>query len=148
MATAAAKAPLKATTSPAPAGDGALDAVPAHWDDLAGFVRYLEQRGELRRITQELDPVLEISALAQLAVRAGGPALLFERVKGSRYPLLINTYATRRRVSWALGVPDLDEHARAIFDLVRSPPPRPRRSATPPARRWWRPTSTSGSCRS
>ncbi|HTB56445.1 MAG TPA: UbiD family decarboxylase domain-containing protein, partial [Polyangia bacterium] len=123
MATAAAKASGKATTLPSPAGDGATDSVPAHWDDLATFVRYLEQRGELRRITQEIDPVLEISALAQRSVRAGGPALLFERVKGSRYPLLINTYATRRRISWALGVPDLDEHARAIFDLVRSQPP-------------------------
>ena len=101
------------------ATDGASGAVPAHWDSLAAFVRYLEQRGELRRITREIDPVLEVSALAQRAVRAGGPALLFERVKGSRYPLLINTYATRRRISWALGVPDLDEHARAILDLVQ-----------------------------
>ena len=121
MSTAAAKSTRK--TIAASADDDATESVPAHWDDLAGFVRYLEQRGELRRITQEIDPVLEISALAQRAVRAGGPALLFERVKGSRYPLLINTYATRRRVSWALGVPDLDEHARAIFDLVRSQPP-------------------------
>ena len=56
-------------------------------------------------------------------MRAGGPALLFERVKGSRFPLLINTYATRRRMSWALGVDDLDEHARTIGDLVKSQPP-------------------------
>ena len=67
--------------------------------------------------------MLEVSALAQQAVRAGGPALLFERVKGSRFPLLINTYATRRRISWALGVPDLEEHARAILALVKSQPP-------------------------
>ncbi|HVV48964.1 MAG TPA: menaquinone biosynthesis decarboxylase [Polyangia bacterium] len=107
----------------APSAGGSTEAVPAHWDDLAGFVRYLEQRGELRRVKQELDPVLEISALAQQAVRAGGPALLCERVKGSRFPLLINTYATRRRMSWALGVPDLDEHARAILALVKSQPP-------------------------
>ncbi|HEY6477897.1 MAG TPA: menaquinone biosynthesis decarboxylase [Polyangia bacterium] len=104
-------------------GSATSDTVPAHWDDLAGFVRYLEQRGELRRITQEIDPVLEVSALAQQAVRAGGPALLCERVKGSRYPLLINTYATRRRISWALGVADLDEHARAILALVKAQPP-------------------------
>ena len=128
MSSAAAKAPQTSTKTatalpPAPGDEGSTDSVPSHWDDLGTFVRYLERRGELRRITQELDPVLEISALAQRAVRAGGPALLFERVKGSRFPLLINSYATRRRVSWALGVPDLDEHARAIFDLVRSQPP-------------------------
>jgi 4-hydroxy-3-polyprenylbenzoate decarboxylase len=100
-------------------GDGA----PAHWEDLASFVRFLEQRGQLKRITREVDANLEISAIAQQVMRAGGPALLFERVVGSRFPLLINTYATRQRVSWSLGVADLDEHARAILDLVRSQPP-------------------------
>ncbi|HSS39114.1 MAG TPA: UbiD family decarboxylase, partial [Polyangia bacterium] len=99
------------------------EAIPASWDDLASFVRYLESRGELRRVSREIDPVLEISALAQRAVRADGPALLFEHVKGSRYPLLINTYATRQGMSWALGVGDLDEHARAILALVKSQPP-------------------------
>jgi 4-hydroxy-3-polyprenylbenzoate decarboxylase len=124
MATAPAISGAAAAADPsADARDGATDAVPAHWDSLTTFVRYLEQRGELRRITQEIDPVLEVSALAQRVVRAGGPALLFERVKGSRYPLLINTYATRRRISWAMGVADLDEHARAIHDLVKTQPP-------------------------
>jgi 4-hydroxy-3-polyprenylbenzoate decarboxylase len=98
-------------------------AVPAHWDDLAEFVRFLEARGELRRITREIDPVLEVSEIAQRVVHAGGPALLFERVKGSRFPLLINTYATRRRMSWALGVGDLEEHARDIGELVKAQPP-------------------------
>jgi 4-hydroxy-3-polyprenylbenzoate decarboxylase len=112
-------APASADAEPAVS----TEAVPAAWDDLAAFVRFLEARGELRRVTREVDPVLEISALAQQAVRRGAPALLFERVKGSRHPLLINTYATRRRMSWALGVNDLDEHARAILALVKSQPP-------------------------
>src|SRR3954468_14637932 len=97
--------------------------VPPHWPDLRTFVRFLEERGELRRISREIDPVLEVSEIAQRVMRAGGPALLFERVRGSRFPLLINTYATRRRMSWALGVADLDEHARAIGALVKSQPP-------------------------
>ena len=96
---------------------------PAHWEDLSSFVRFLEQRGQLKRITRAVDPVLEVSAIAQQVMRAGGPALLFERVGDSPTPLLINTYATRQRVSWALGVADLDEHARAILDLVKSQPP-------------------------
>src|SRR5262245_20094971 len=102
-----------------PAGKG----VPGHWDDLASFVRFLEERGELRRVAREADPVLEVSEIAQRVMRANGPALLFERVKGSSYPLLINTYATRRRISWALGVGDVEEHARAIASLVKSQPP-------------------------
>src|SRR4029079_9760913 len=98
------------------------EAVPAHWNGMADFVRFLERHGELKRISREVDPYLEVSEIAQRVVRAGGPALLFERVKGSRFPLLINTYATRRRMSWALGVADLDVHARAISQLVRSQP--------------------------
>jgi 4-hydroxy-3-polyprenylbenzoate decarboxylase len=100
-----------------------VSGVAAHWGDLREFVRFLEENGELRRVTREIDPVLEVSEIAQRVMRAGGPALLFERVRGSRYPLLINTYATRRRMSWALGVNDLDEHARAIAGLVKSQPP-------------------------
>src|SRR5215467_12924257 len=97
--------------------------VAAHWDDLRTFVRFLEEHGELRRVSREIDPVLEVSEVAQRVMRAGGPALLFERVKGSRFPLLINTYATRRRMSWALGVGDLEEHARDIGELVKAQPP-------------------------
>ncbi len=102
---------------------GAAVSVPAHHDGLREFVRLLEERGELRRIRQEVDPVLEITEISQRVMRAGGPALLFENVKGSRFPLLINTYATRRRMSWALGVSDLEEHARTIGELVKSQPP-------------------------
>src|SRR5262249_53331722 len=97
-----------ATEASEPGGKG----LPGHWDDLGSVVRFLEERGELRRVAREVDPVLEVSEIAQRVMRAGGPALLFERIKGSSYPLLINTYATRRRVSWALGVGDLEEHAR------------------------------------
>ena len=112
--------PASAAEKPADKSD---PAIPAHWNGMADFVRFLERHGELKRIGREVDPYLEVSEIAQRVVRAGGPALLFERVKGSRFPLLINTYATRRRMSWALGVSDLDEHARAIGDLVKSQPP-------------------------
>ena len=86
-------------------------------------MRFAETNGELRRVTREIDPVLEVSEIAQRVMRAGGPALLFENIKGSRFPLLINTYATRKRMSWALGVDDLETHARTIADLVKSQPP-------------------------
>ncbi|MEA2700321.1 MAG: 4-hydroxy-3-polyprenylbenzoate decarboxylase, partial [Myxococcales bacterium] len=103
--------------------DVPFDAVPAHHDNLRDFVRLLESRGELRRITRQVDPYLEITEISQRVMRAQGPALLFENVKGSAFPLLINTYATRRRMSWALGVPDLEIHARSISELVKAQPP-------------------------
>ena len=97
--------------------------IPAHFDSLRDFVRFLEARGQLRRVQREIDPVLEVSEIAQRVMRAGGPALLFENIKGSRFPLLINTYATRERMSWALGVDDLSQHATTIAELVKAQPP-------------------------
>ena len=97
--------------------------VPSHFDSLREFVRFLDARGQLHRIKREIDPVLEVSEIAQRVMRSGGPALLFEKIKGSRFPLLINTYATRQRMSWALGVEDLSAHATTIAELVKAQPP-------------------------
>src|ERR1019366_10473243 len=88
------------------------------WDGLGAFVRALEERGELVRIRRRVDPRLEIAAIADRVRKAQGPALLFEDVPGARFPLLINAYGSRRRMSMALGVDDLEEHARAIPHLV------------------------------
>jgi 4-hydroxy-3-polyprenylbenzoate decarboxylase len=77
------------------------------WDGLGTFVRALEERAELVRIRTRVDPNLEVSAIADRVMKAGGPALLFEDVAGSSYPLLINAYGSRRRMSMALGVEDL-----------------------------------------
>jgi 4-hydroxy-3-polyprenylbenzoate decarboxylase len=59
--------------------------------DLREFIKRLEKEGELKRITADVDPVLEITEITQRVTRAGGPALLFEKPKGSVHPLLINT---------------------------------------------------------
>ncbi len=93
------------------------------WDGLGAFVRALEERGELVRVTRPLDGRLEVAAIADRVMKAGGPALLFEAVSGSRFPLLINAYGSRKRMSLALGVDDLEEHARAIAGLVHSQAP-------------------------
>ncbi len=71
-------------------------------DDLQSFLRVLEQNGELQRVTCEVDPVLEITGIATRTVREQGPALLFENVKGSPYPLAINVLGSMRRVELAL----------------------------------------------
>ncbi|CAN5925646.1 hypothetical protein BH11MYX4_BH11MYX4_22070 [soil metagenome] len=94
------------------------------YDGLRAFVETLEREGELVRVRREVDPNLELAEIADRTMKAGGPALLFENVKGSRFPLLINGYGSRRRMSRALGVADLEEHARAIEQLVHTRAPK------------------------
>ncbi len=67
------------------------------YDDLRDFVRALEKRGELKRISFEVDPHLEITEFADRSVKTGGPALLFEKPKGSEIPVLINAFASAER---------------------------------------------------
>jgi len=86
--------------------------------DLREFLRALEQHGELKRIRFEVDPVLEITEFADRAVKQGGPALLFERPKGSQIPVLINAFASRRRMELALEVSSLDQIADRIAELL------------------------------
>jgi 4-hydroxy-3-polyprenylbenzoate decarboxylase len=93
------------------------------WDGMGAFVRALERRADLVRIRRRVDPKLEISAIADRVTKAGGPALLFENVAGSRFPLLINAFGSRARMSLALGVEDLEDHARAIAELVQTRAP-------------------------
>lgn len=82
--------------------------------DLREFISKLEKEGELRRIRGEVDPVLEITEITDRVTKAGGPALLFEKPKGSRHPLLINMLGTARRVNLALEVNHADEVAARI----------------------------------
>jgi 4-hydroxy-3-polyprenylbenzoate decarboxylase len=88
------------------------------FDDLRGFIRALEKTGELKRIPFEVDPYLEITEFADRSVKRGGPALLFERPKGSRIPVLINAFASHRRMEIALGVSSMGEIAARISGLL------------------------------
>lgn len=85
---------------------------------LGDFVAAIEARGELRRIKVEVDPILEITEIADRVMRSNGPALLFERVKGSSYPLLINAMGTEGRMALALGAKSLDEKGAEIESLI------------------------------
>ncbi|HEX8792392.1 MAG TPA: menaquinone biosynthesis decarboxylase [Polyangiaceae bacterium] len=93
------------------------------WDGMGAFVRALEERGELVRVRKPVDARFEVAAIADRVVKQGGPALLFENVPGARFPLLINAFGSRARMSLALGVEDLEEHARAIEALVHTKAP-------------------------
>lgn len=95
--------------------------------DQRAFVRALEGAGELRRITAQVDPYLEITEIADRVVKQGGPALLFENVKGSPYPLLINPLGTARRVEIALGRTPTEIGAMLLGLAESAMPPSPRR---------------------
>lgn len=96
------------------------------FDNLQDFVKHLEKNGELHRITVEVDPVLEVTEIATRSLQLGKPALLFERVKGSKYPLIINTLASEKRIELALGKhPDeLGEELLTFAERVIPPSPR------------------------
>jgi 4-hydroxy-3-polyprenylbenzoate decarboxylase len=89
--------------------------------DLREFVRKLEKEGELQRVRAEVDPILEITEITQRIARdpnrkpnSVGPALLFEKPKGSKYPLLVNAFGSIRRMELAFEVDRLDEVADRI----------------------------------
>src|SRR5215472_3132000 len=88
------------------------------FDDLRAFVRALETHGELKRISFEVDPVLEIAEFADRSVKTGGPALLFEKPKGSKIPVLINAFASMRRMEIALEVSSVEEIAGRISEFL------------------------------
>lgn len=73
----------------------------------------------LRRVTAEVDPVLEITEIADRVTKAGGPALLFERPTGFSIPVLINTFGTRERMCLALDCESLDEIAQRVKALIK-----------------------------
>lgn len=76
--------------------------------DLRQFISYLEQQGELIRITQSVDPYLEMTEISDRTLRAQGPALLFENPKGYQTPVLCNLFGTPKRVAMGMGQDSVD----------------------------------------
>jgi 4-hydroxy-3-polyprenylbenzoate decarboxylase len=76
--------------------------------DLRDFIKLLEIEGELVRIRSEVDPYLEVTEISDRTLRQGGPALLFENLKGSNIPLLANLFGNTRRIALAMGQEDLE----------------------------------------
>ncbi len=90
---------------------------------LREFLDRLDRAGELVRVTDPVDPVLEMAALADRAAKQGGPALLFENPRSGKLPVAMNLFGTRRRTSWALSTSDFEEHAEALRALLHMAPP-------------------------
>jgi 4-hydroxy-3-polyprenylbenzoate decarboxylase len=93
----------------------------AVYSNVGEFVDRLRRDGELREISARVDPRYEITEIADRCVKSagGGPALLFTNVAGSRYPVLINAFASERRMALALGVQALDELAGKVSGLLK-----------------------------
>ncbi|MDQ2983000.1 MAG: menaquinone biosynthesis decarboxylase [Actinomycetota bacterium] len=91
--------------------------------DLRSWIALLEREGELVRVTAEVDPHLEVTEIVDRTVKGGGPALLFEKPKGSEHPLLINQFGTERRMCLAFGVERLDDVAQRLEDVLEMQPP-------------------------
>lgn len=85
--------------------------------DLREFLDFLEKRGELKRITTEVDPYLEMTEISDRVLRNAGPALLFENPKGFRTPVLCNLFGTERRVAYGMGREEV-AHLRDIGKLL------------------------------
>jgi len=87
------------------------------YPDLRAFIADLEKRGLLKRIQTEVNPALEVTAIADDVLRAGGPALLFEHVTGSDMPLLANLFGTEERIALGMGRESVDE-LRQLGELL------------------------------
>lgn len=95
--------------------------------DLRDFIAFLEKRGQLKRIQAEVDPVLEITEISDRTLKKGGPALLFENVKGSSIPVLTNLFGTPERVALGMGqesVEALREVGKLLAFLKEPEPPK------------------------
>src|ERR1700736_3474148 len=88
------------------------------YSDLREFIAALEKNNELKRISCEVDPYLEMTEFADRAVKSGGPALLFEKPKGSSIPVLINSFASMRRMELALEVDSVESIAQRIYEFL------------------------------
>ena len=97
------------------------------YKDLRDFLAKLESQGELKRITTEIDPHLEMTEICDRVLKAGGPAILFENPKGHNIPVLGNLFGTPRRVAMGMGqesVSALREVGELLAALKEPEPPK------------------------
>jgi 4-hydroxy-3-polyprenylbenzoate decarboxylase len=95
--------------------------------DLRDFLGALERSGELKRVAEPVSARLEMTAVSDLVLRAGGPALLFERVAGYKFPALTNLFGTPKRVALGMGateVGELRDVGRLLASLKEPDPPK------------------------
>ncbi len=97
------------------------------YKDLRDFIRILEEKGQLKRVTKEIDTNLEMTEISDRTLRAGGPAILFENPKGHTVPVLANLFGTPERVALGMGqesVESLREVGKLLAYLKEPEPPK------------------------
>ncbi|MDN5751758.1 MAG: 4-hydroxy-3-polyprenylbenzoate decarboxylase [Nitrosospira sp.] len=97
------------------------------YKDLRDFIAQLENQGELKRITADIDPHLEMTEICDRVLKAGGPAILFEKPRGHTIPVLGNLFGTPRRVAMGMGqesVEALREVGKLLAYLKEPDPPK------------------------
>lgn len=88
------------------------------YKDLQDFLKQLDKSGELKHIGAELDPYLEIAEVTDRVSKKFGPALYFDKVKGSKFPVLTNMYGSYKRMNLALDSENLDALGERIHEYL------------------------------
>src|SRR5882672_3887721 len=94
--------------------------------DLRDFVSQLERLGKLQKVADPVSPALEMTAIGDKLLRAGGPAVLFTRPAGYKIPCLINLFGTPERVAMGMGADapaELRDVGRLLASLKEPDPP-------------------------
>jgi len=94
-----------------------------NFKDLRQFITFLKEKRELTVVRVPVEPELEITEIADRMIKQSGPALLFESVKGSQFPLVINLFGSFKRAAWALGVEDLHDLPDKLNRFIPYAPP-------------------------
>ena len=95
--------------------------------DLRLFLKVLEEKGQLQRISALVDPDLEIAEIANRMLQKGGPGLLFENVKGASFPVAVNLLGTVERICWAMNMQrpeELEVLGKKLAMLQQPKPPK------------------------
>ena len=93
------------------------------YNDLRQWIEKMESEGELLRVKTPVSAILEITEIADRCVKSGKQALLFERVDDGTIPVLINGYASRKRMCMALERDSLDDLSEEVSELLSMKPP-------------------------
>jgi len=92
-------------------------------DDLKGFISLLESKGELVRVREKVSYNLEIAEITDRVSKSNGPALFFENVENSDFPVVTNLFGSYKRMAWALGLEEIEDVPKRIEKLLSQKPP-------------------------
>ena len=93
------------------------------YKDLRDFISFLEKKGELVRVREKVSYNLEIAEITDRVSKSNGPALFFENVENSDFPVVTNLFGSYKRMAWALGVEEIEDVPKRIEKLLSQKPP-------------------------